>query len=471
MHPATLPLIVVAGPTAVGKSALVYRLIDDIGRECFEVINGDAIQHYRGVDIGSAKPSRMVQRRYRHHLIDVLEPEQRYSVVEFVRRVWAAAAAIVARGRIPILCGGSMYFIFHVCHGLPQTPPSNALVREQLGERLRVEGKAALHRELERVDPVRARAVSPNDTFRVIRNLEIFYVSGMPPSHFLRAVQERCYFHCAYVLLDMDRVSLRERVTARVQEMWGRGLASEVAALVRRGYGADAPALRAIGYRQFFDAHGGLRMAEMREGRGDGCADGADGCTGGADGCAGGADRCTGGADGCTDVVGARTDGADGAACAHTVGARTDAVGTRTTDTATHTLGSSVRPSDSSVRSSTNIAARTHTVGTTYVHSRASNNACNNNTKCHTHACICASNNALSGNDSYMHTCGDTKECAVCIEIKQDIVRATMRYIKHQRTFMRQLPAARHYAPDEYVAIMRYVRMYMSSRLTRQALG
>ena len=377
MHPATLPLIVVAGPTAVGKSALVYRLIDDIGRECFEVINGDAIQHYRGVDIGSAKPSRMVQRRYRHHLIDVLEPDQRYSVVEFVRRVWAAAAAIVARGRIPILCGGSVYFIFHVCHGLPQTPPSNALVREQLGERLRLEGKAALHRELERVDPVRARAVSPNDTFRVIRNLEIFYVSGMPPSHFLRAVQERCYFHCAYVLLDMDRVSLRERVTARVQEMWGRGLASEVAALVRRGYGADAPALRAIGYRQFFDAHGGLRMAEMREGRGGGCAGGADGCAGGM---------------------------GDGA-------------------------------------------------------------------KCHTRGCMGTSSNVSSRNTSYVRGSEHATDSAVCIQITQDIVRATMRYIKHQRTFMRQLPAARHYAPDEYVAIMRYVRMYMNSRLTRQALG
>ena len=464
MQPATLPLIVVAGPTAVGKSALVYRLIDTIGHECFEIINGDAIQHYRGVDIGSAKPSRMVQQRYRHHLIDVLEPDQRYSVVEFVRRVWAAAAAIVARGRIPILCGGSMYFIFHVCHGLPQTPPSNASLREQLSERLRVEGGRALHRELEEVDPVKARKISPNDTFRVIRNLEIFYVSGVPPSRFLRSVREKCYFYCAYILLDMDRVSLRERVIARVQEMWERGLASEVATLVLRGYGADTPALRAIGYRQFFDEHGKLRLAEMQKGWGNECM------------------------------------GELGnAALLHDRDAAVHMPNTtaRTPDTAARTMSNSdARPSTSTAARTPNATARTpnsaareiaaermhhsagiykrsatymHNVAAAYAYSRACYSTCNG-TKCHTRGCMCTSSDMPSRNALYVRGAEHTTVSAVRMQITQDIIRATMRYIKHQRTFMRQLPAVRYYTPDEYVAIMRYVRAHMNSHLTRQAL-
>ena len=254
-----LPLIVIVGPTAVGKSALLYRLVDAVGRERMEIINGDSIQHYRGIDIGSAKPPPPLRIRYRHHLIDVLEPTERYSVVAFAQRVRAAAAGIIARGRVPILCGGSIYFILHLLRGAPQTPPPVAEVRQRLQQRMETDGAAALHRELAAVDPLAAAAIAAGDRLRIIRSLEIYYTTGMPPSRFARFAAGGGGFHALCIKLVAPRALLKRRIAERLQRMFAAGLEDEVAGLVRLGYGADTPALRAIGYRQFFCEGGRLR--------------------------------------------------------------------------------------------------------------------------------------------------------------------------------------------------------------------
>lgn len=249
----------------MGKSELLYRLLGDlerIGAKC-EVINGDAIQHYRGLDIGSAKPSPRIRARWRHHLIDTLDPNQSYSVVEFVGQARQAATEITARGHLPIVCGGSVYFICHLLRGLPPTPPPDAAVRARLQRQAngdRKTGAADLHGELLRIDPLTAARIHPHDHMRTIRALEIYHTSGgKPPSQFPRFPASPSPFRSLCIALRAPRPLLRERITVRLANMDAAGLASEVAGLVARGYGGRSPGLRAIGYQQFFDSDGRLR--------------------------------------------------------------------------------------------------------------------------------------------------------------------------------------------------------------------
>lgn len=263
--PSQLPLVAIAGPTAVGKSALLYRLITELeqaGTRC-EVINGDSIQHYRGLDIGSDKPSASVRVRYRHHLIDVLDPDESCSLVNFVEQARQAAAEITDRGHLPVVCGGSVYFILHLLRGLPSTPPPDPQLRKRLQQRADEDdalGNTRLYDELARIDPVTSARLHPHDRLRIIRALEVYYVSGKtPPSHFPRFPTTPPPLCSLCIPLAAPRPLLRTRVTARLAKMYAAGLTAEVAGLVGRGYGADAPGLRAIGYRQFFDADGRLR--------------------------------------------------------------------------------------------------------------------------------------------------------------------------------------------------------------------
>lgn len=242
-------VILLFGPTAVGKTRLLFRLFG----EGYEVINADSMQVYRGMDIGTAKPSPQQRRRIPHHLIDIRNPNEQYTVGDFVRDADEAVRAIVENAAVPILSGGTAFYFRNFIFGLPETPPSDPVVRDRLRDRLEREGSEALHEELASVDPVAAVRIAANDGYRVTRALEIFQLTGRGVSEHSVPDAPRGDIETLTVGLTRDREILHERIEARVNRMFAEGLPEEVAALRAAGYGPGDPGMRAIGYREFFE--------------------------------------------------------------------------------------------------------------------------------------------------------------------------------------------------------------------------
>ncbi len=234
------------------------------------------MQIYRGMDIGTAKPSAAERQRLVHHLIDVKEPSQTYDVAEFVQLAEQLIRRIVARGRLPVVCGGTAFYIRTLLCGLPAAPPASPQIRSTVQRRLQIEGVAALYQELQRVDPDSAQRIAAADAYRITRALEIYYETGTPRSRFERPATLRGDFQPFIVGLDRPRDELYRRINERVERMFGAGLVDEVCRLVAAGYGRDAPGMRAIGYREFFEhprvqaaglmaAHESATAAEIRD--------------------------------------------------------------------------------------------------------------------------------------------------------------------------------------------------------------
>ncbi|RMH21247.1 MAG: tRNA (adenosine(37)-N6)-dimethylallyltransferase MiaA [Acidobacteria bacterium] len=244
-------VIAVLGPTATGKTALGIRLAEALGGE---IVNADALQVYRGLDVGTAKPTAEERRRVPHHLIDVLEPDEPCSAGELARRARRVIAELDRRGVVPIVVGGSGLYLRAVLDGLSPIPPVDPAVRASLAQRLEREGLAALYAELERRDPVTARRLQPADRQRILRALEVVTSSGTPLSAWIRRRP------AGYAPLDARRIGLTlprailyDRVARRVRQMVERGWVAEVKALLGRGVDPGAPAFQAIGYRQMVD--------------------------------------------------------------------------------------------------------------------------------------------------------------------------------------------------------------------------
>lgn len=241
-------LVAVVGPTASGKSALAMELAERLGGE---VINTDSMQVYRGFDIGTAKPSSSERRRVPHHLIDVANPGESYSAGRFVTDARTAMADMVARGRVPILCGGSGLYFRALMFGMAEIPAVPTPVRDAVEAWLKEKGLGAGHAELERVDPVTAAKVHPNDPARIARGLEVFRATGLPLSDFRRA---QPFAESAPGTLSLgtlfQRPELYRRINQRVRRMMDRGWIEEVEALLGAGYGPGIKPMQAIGYRQ-----------------------------------------------------------------------------------------------------------------------------------------------------------------------------------------------------------------------------
>ena len=242
------PLIAILGPTASGKTEFGMRLGEALDGE---IVNADALQVYRGLDIGTAKPSADLRAALPHHLIDILDPEEPYSAGEFVRRALPLIEEIRGRGRAPILVGGSGLYLRALLEGLSPIPASDPATRARLEERFAREGLATLYDELREIDPGTARRLAPRDRQRILRALEVAVSSGRPLSHWisqkplgatpLRAVK---------LGLTSPRGILYDRIADRVREMIGQGWVEEVVALLERGVDPAVPAFQAIGYRQ-----------------------------------------------------------------------------------------------------------------------------------------------------------------------------------------------------------------------------
>ena len=248
MDPVLAPVLAIVGPTATGKSALAMALASALGGE---IVNADALQVYRGFDIGTAKPGLEERGRVPHHLIDILEPEERYSAGEFARRARAAIAEIQGRGRVPLVVGGSGLYLRALCEGLSPVPPGDPEVRQRLRERLEAEGLAPLREELRRLDPPTAERLGAGDTQRVLRALEVALVSGRPLSSW---TAEQPFgtqgIATIRVGLTLPRGILYDQIAGRVTLMLEAGWLDEVAGLLQRGLSPTLPAFQAIGYRQ-----------------------------------------------------------------------------------------------------------------------------------------------------------------------------------------------------------------------------
>ncbi len=244
MKPEALAIV---GPTAVGKSAYAMRLAADLGGE---IVNADALQVYRGFDIGTAKPTPEERARIPHHLIDILDPPERYSAGEFARRAAAAVSAIRGRGRIPILVGGSGLYLRALRCGLATMPPVSRGLRATLRSRLAAEGLPALYSELADRDPTTAARLAPGDTQRILRALEIVLGTGEPQSAWLRREPTGPTVSLQVIGLTLDRALLYDRIALRVGSMLDRGWLAEVEQLLASGTEPTVPAFQAIGYRQ-----------------------------------------------------------------------------------------------------------------------------------------------------------------------------------------------------------------------------
>jgi tRNA dimethylallyltransferase len=260
--------IALAGPTASGKSAASLAIAQ---RWPVEIISVDSALVYRGMDIGSAKPSAAERAQVPHHLIDILDPLQSYSAADFVRDTTRLVGEIAARGRTALLVGGTMLYFKALLVGLDDMPEADAGVRERIEARALEQGWPALHAELARVDPVTAARLPPNDSQRIQRALEVYEVSGRPISSFQTGRTHNPDSPLApehlISLEPQDRGWLHARIAQRFDDMLAAGFLDEVRRLRARGdLTTELPSMRCVGYRQAWDmlqAHGDALTREQ----------------------------------------------------------------------------------------------------------------------------------------------------------------------------------------------------------------
>ncbi len=253
-------LLVVCGPTAVGKTALALELAEYFDGE---ILSADSRQVYRLMDVGTAKPTSEEQQRVRHHLIDVVWPDEEFHAARFVSLAEEVISGICQRNKRPFLVGGTGLYIRALTEGLLAAPSADPELRRDLHARAEREGSASLHKELARVDPVSADRLHPNDLLRIVRALEVYEQSGLT----LSALQDKHGFRSTpyrtlKIGLNLERDELYRRIGQRAEIMFEQGLMEEAEVLLQSGYDPDLKTLRTIGYRQAFAL---LRQKMTRE--------------------------------------------------------------------------------------------------------------------------------------------------------------------------------------------------------------
>jgi len=267
-----LRYIALAGPTASGKTAAALAIAR---QHAVEIISVDSALVYRGMNIGTAKPTAAERASVPHHLIDIRDPLIAYSAAEFVRDANALIAEITARGRLALLVGGTMLYFKALMDGLDDMPKADAALRTEIALEAATKGWPAMHAELALVDPVTAQRLKQNDSQRISRALEVFRLTSLPISHFqqkntIENIAARAHKKADSALISLEpnaRSWLHERIAQRFDAMLAAGFIDEVKALRARGdLHADLPAMRCVGYRQAWEALDGTSpMAELRD--------------------------------------------------------------------------------------------------------------------------------------------------------------------------------------------------------------
>ena len=258
--PNKIPVLVIFGPTASGKTGILHELFNSpkravCGEKKAEIVSADSMQVYRGMDIGTAKPSPQERALLPHHLIDIRDPSQQFNAGDFVRLAEEACLQITDRGCLPVVSGGTGFYLKNLILGLSEAPPSDIKIRGQLKLDLREKGAVSLMEELAACDPVSAGRIHINDEYRLLRALEVYRLSGKALSAYeanpMRSNEEK-RFRFITIGLSRPRDELYSRINRRCEAMFSQGLAEEVRALYEAGYTPNDPGLRAIGYREFF---------------------------------------------------------------------------------------------------------------------------------------------------------------------------------------------------------------------------
>jgi len=251
------PVLVLVGPTAIGKTALSFEIVRSF--DC-EIISMDSMQVYRQMDIGTAKPSPAELASVPHHLIDILDPDEQYNAARFVQDCLAAVQDILSRGRLPLITGGTGLYLNALKQGIFSHIPIRDEVKAELLIRLKEQGRAVLYQELCTHDPDSAARIHPNDQQRILRGLEIYYSTGIPWAVHLERQRRQAapvQFDCLLEIgLHCERSVLYQRIAQRTKNMLQQGFVEEVKGLRERGYPASLPSMQAIGYHhvnQFLD--------------------------------------------------------------------------------------------------------------------------------------------------------------------------------------------------------------------------
>jgi len=241
------PLLVILGPTCSGKSSLA---LDVAERTEGEIVNCDSLQLYRGMDIGTAKTPPAERRGVPHHLFDILDPWEVFSSGAYARAARDVLAGIRARGKVPVVAGGTGFYLRALLEGLPEAPPRDEALRARMVQREQ-RRPGSLHRILRRLDPLTAQSIHPNDVQKTVRALEICLEARRPASEVFRAGRRPLEgFRTLKIGLRPPRQALVQRIRERTRQMFAQGLVEEVRGLLARGVPTDAKALEAIGYKE-----------------------------------------------------------------------------------------------------------------------------------------------------------------------------------------------------------------------------
>ncbi len=244
------PVLVLVGPTAIGKTALSFDIVREF--DC-EIISMDSMQVYRHMDIGTAKPTVEERKQVRHHLIDVVLPDEQYNAARFVSDCLQAIQVIASQGKIPLITGGTGLYLSSLINGLFEEVKVKDEVKEELQRQLTAHGLASLYKELCSVDPVSAARIHRNDKHRIIRGLEIYHSSGVPWSDQLRQQNKKesqvRFTRIFKIGLTCERTLLHQRIEQRSSVMLEQGLVEEAKGLRKMGYAPSLPSMGAIGYR------------------------------------------------------------------------------------------------------------------------------------------------------------------------------------------------------------------------------
>ena len=251
MNPApTQKILIICGPTASGKSELGIRLAQTLDGE---IVNADSMQIYRGMDIGTAKPSMEERCDIPHHLMDIADPNRLFSAADFAETATRTISGIIGRGKRPIIVGGTGLYIRALLYGLVDSPSGAGDIRQELQTEALERGNQAMLEQLRLVDPELAAAIHPNNLVRIIRGLEVYRLTGIPLSSHQRehgfALQR---YQCLTIGIRVERQELYARIENRVDRMLAMGLLDEVRGLLNAGFGPELKAMRSIGYRETY---------------------------------------------------------------------------------------------------------------------------------------------------------------------------------------------------------------------------
>jgi tRNA dimethylallyltransferase len=238
------PVIIIAGPTASGKTELSHRLAKDLGGE---IVSCDSRQIFKFMDIGTAKPPKSYREEIPYHLIDVVNPDEPWTVADFVREASSYISEIQERGKVPFIVGGCGLYIKRFVSGLFLTPPPDMQLRERLAK------EEGLYDELIKIDPEAAKKISQADKKRIVRALEVFYQTGKPISLLQREETPEPGFRFVMIALKIERPTLYKRINERVDVMIEEGWIEETKRLMEMGYGYNLRSMEGLGYRQIMD--------------------------------------------------------------------------------------------------------------------------------------------------------------------------------------------------------------------------